>query len=219
MHPTKGKITQHFNTFPQASGEPWGHTGVDYAGNIGDEIVTIADGVVLFADWGQNMPVDMANRFAFVPGSDASGILTLIEHPGPWWEGFAHKDTAVLNVGQKVVRGQKVGTIGTTGRSTGAHLHYETIDTEYSYNPLFGRYDPLLQIEWEDREAARLLPLLKDVDMTDAQLKKILAAIEHEGSETRKVIIEDYYLGRGANRKVHPSVISLLQRIVRKLEA
>lgn len=163
MQPTAGRKTQNYGTYPQASGEPWGHTGNDYAGTIGADVVAIADGEVIFADWGQNMPKWLADKYAFVYGSPNSGIKVLIQHKG-WVSVSAHLNDTPLNPGNKVRRGQRIGSLGATGRVQGAHLHFECINRTHVYTAPFGRFHPDAQIAHEDAvsDGARLLTVTAD---------------------------------------------------------
>jgi len=91
------------------SGAPAMHTGVDIHGETGEPVRASADGTVTAAGWsggyGQSVDVDHGN-----------GLSTR----------YAHLSTIDVRVGQTVKSGQIVGKVGSTGRSTGAHLHYET---------------------------------------------------------------------------------------------
>ena len=84
------------------------HNGTDLAGPLGTKIVATADGVVTFAG-----------------RQSGYGRLIKIRH----WQGFetfyAHLYRINVKVGQKVSRGDKIGGMGNSGRSTGVHLHYE----------------------------------------------------------------------------------------------
>lgn len=151
MHPTNGPITQPFGANPQFSWQlGYGHLGVDYGVPQGTPVVSIAPGTVLWADWGQNMPYGFAVENAFIPGSGNSGICVVIQHDG-WRSISAHLSSTHLNPGDRVGRGQEVGKSGTTGNSTGPHLHYETYVTGNPSSPPFGRYNALDQIAHEDR--------------------------------------------------------------------
>jgi murein DD-endopeptidase MepM/ murein hydrolase activator NlpD len=85
------------------------HTGLDLHGEIGDPVRATADGTVIAAGWnggyGQVVDVDHHN-----------GLSTR----------YAHLSSIDVRVGQSVKSGQIVGKVGSTGRSTGPHLHYET---------------------------------------------------------------------------------------------
>ena len=84
------------------------HNGVDFAGPRGTAIQTTADGVVTHAGWQGGYGNTVIVRHAF-------GIETL----------YAHLHSINVRKGQRVSRGDRIGGMGTTGRSTGVHLHYE----------------------------------------------------------------------------------------------
>ncbi|MFD1912469.1 DUF5930 domain-containing protein [Halodurantibacterium flavum] len=85
------------------------HAGIDYAGPSGTNILSTADGVVIEAGWNSGGYGNMVRiRHAF-------GIETL----------YAHMRRVHVTVGQRVSRGEHIGDMGSTGRSTGTHLHYE----------------------------------------------------------------------------------------------
>ncbi|MDO9524202.1 MAG: DUF5930 domain-containing protein [Gemmobacter sp.] len=84
------------------------HSGTDFAGPYGTAIHTTADGVVVKAGWHQGYGKTVIVRHDF-------GIETL----------YAHMSQIKVSEGQTVSRGQRIGDMGSTGRSTGVHLHYE----------------------------------------------------------------------------------------------
>ena len=84
------------------------HAGVDFAGPRGTAILSTADGVVTHAGWHGGYGNTVIIRHAF-------GIETL----------YAHLHSVNVREGQRVSRGERIGGMGTTGRSTGVHLHYE----------------------------------------------------------------------------------------------
>ncbi|MGY6411444.1 MAG: DUF5930 domain-containing protein [Alkalilacustris sp.] len=84
------------------------HNGVDFAGPRGTPIRATADGVVQHAGWRGGFGNTVIIRHAF-------GIETL----------YAHLHSIDVRPGQRVSRGDRIGGMGTTGRSTGVHLHYE----------------------------------------------------------------------------------------------
>ena len=100
------------------NGEGAFHRGVDISGNYGQAIVSPADGVVEFADfrsgYGRTIMIDHGH-----------GISTLFGH----MSGFA------VAAGQHVSRGDVIGYVGTSGRSTGPHVHYEVRINETPVNP------------------------------------------------------------------------------------
>ena len=117
MHPADGRISQEVFDPEQASGQPWPHTGRDYAVNLNAPIRTISDGVVIYAG---NAPVTnaLATRFMLVPGSMAGGNYVFIQHGG-WVEYFGHLNRIDVKTGQTVWRGQTIGGAGQTGNALG----------------------------------------------------------------------------------------------------
>jgi len=84
------------------------HEGIDWSGDHGAPIVASADGVVTHAGW-------MSGYGRIVKIKHAFGIETR----------FAHLARIDVKVGQRVSRGEQIGAMGNSGRSTGTHLHYE----------------------------------------------------------------------------------------------
>ena len=84
------------------------HPGIDIEGNIGDEVRATADGKVVFAD-----------------ESSGYGKLIQIDHGNQYTTGYGHLSRYRVKKGDHVSRGQIIGYMGNTGRSTGCHLHYE----------------------------------------------------------------------------------------------
>jgi hypothetical protein len=84
------------------------HIGLDIAARMWDPIVAIADGTVVFAEWGGGY-----------------GNLVIVEHDGGWSSYYAHLSEFAVKAGEKVRQGQLLGGAGTTGYSTGPHLHFE----------------------------------------------------------------------------------------------
>lgn len=93
-------------------GPRWGrmHSGMDFAGARGSSIEAAASGTVTFAGW-----------------QSGYGKLVKIAHPLGFETRYAHLNRIRVEVGQRVSRGQRIGDMGTTGRSTGVHLHYEIL--------------------------------------------------------------------------------------------
>ncbi len=95
------------------------HNGVDFAGPQGTDIYATADGVVTHAGWQSGFGRLVKIRHAF-------GIETL----------YAHNTKIRVKVGQRVSRGDHIADMGSTGRSTGTHLHYEVRVNGKPVNPM-----------------------------------------------------------------------------------
>ena len=119
--PSFGEITSGFgyrsNPFSGVSTES--HPGLDFRGAIGDPVKTTADGVIEFA----------GPRGGY-------GNCIIIKHKGDIKTLYGHLSKILVKENTNVKIGQKIGEIGSTGRSTGPHLHYEIIKNEEKINPL-----------------------------------------------------------------------------------
>lgn len=94
------------------------HRGIDFAGRHGSEIYATADGVVTFAGWQRGYGKVVKIRHAF-------GFDTV----------YAHLSKIRVSAGESVARGVQIGDMGSTGRSTGTHLHYEVRVNGAAVNP------------------------------------------------------------------------------------
>ena len=101
------------------TGEEAIHKGVDFAGNLGDEVVAVAAGVVTWA--------------GVQPGY---GKLVEISHGNGLVTRYAHNQRALVNVGDTVTRGEPIALMGSSGRSTGPHVHYEVRINGAPVNPM-----------------------------------------------------------------------------------
>ena len=68
--------------------------------------------------------------------SSAWGHYVIISHGGGYTSLYAHMTKRLVKVGDKVKAGQNIGTVGSTGYSTGAHLHFELRKNNNSYDPM-----------------------------------------------------------------------------------
>jgi len=84
------------------------HTGLDIVGKVGTEIYAPAAGTVVFAD-----PLTVR------------GNATMIDHGWGVYSGYMHQSEILVEVGERVERGQLIGLVGATGRVEGPHLHWE----------------------------------------------------------------------------------------------
>ena len=88
-----------------------GRNGVDVANSCGTPIYAAADGTVAIAD--------------AVGYNGGFGKFIRINHPNGTETLYAHASKLLASIGQVVARGQQIATIGSTGRSTGCHVHFE----------------------------------------------------------------------------------------------
>jgi len=105
--------------FHPISGVHKAHLGVDYAAPTGTPVRTIGDGVVSFAGW-----------------QGGYGNVIIIQHKDRQSTLYAHLSRIDVRKGQKVSQGDRVGAVGSTGASTGPHLHFEFRDNGVHQDPL-----------------------------------------------------------------------------------
>ena len=101
------------------TGNPTLHRGVDFAGKEGDPVVATASGIVTWS----------GERFGY-------GLMVEIEHANGYRTRYAHAKSLHAEIGQLVNKGQKIATIGNTGRSTGPHVHYEVLKDGQQIDPM-----------------------------------------------------------------------------------
>jgi len=97
------------------------HFGIDIGGTIGTAIYASDDGVVVYSGW---------NDYGY-------GNLIIIDHGNGWQTYYAHLSTVYAGCGQSVYRGDTIGLMGSTGKSTGPHLHFEM------RHDVYGKVNPL----------------------------------------------------------------------------
>jgi murein DD-endopeptidase MepM/ murein hydrolase activator NlpD len=104
--PTRGIISSHFGEI-----RPGGrrHQGIDIANAVGTPIYAAASGTVVFSGW----------------DSGGYGNLIILEHLNGERTYYAHNSQNRVVAGQQVAQGQWIADMGSTGRSTGPHLHFE----------------------------------------------------------------------------------------------
>jgi murein DD-endopeptidase MepM/ murein hydrolase activator NlpD len=108
--PIHGVVTQEFGHN--------GHPGIDIAAAYGTPIVASGTGVVIYASW-----------------ETGYGNYTCINHGGGISTCYGHQSFIAVSVGQTVMRGQYIGNEGSTGYSTGPHVHFEVRVNGIVHNP------------------------------------------------------------------------------------
>ncbi len=114
INPAKGYISSSFGT-------RWGklHAGMDIAGPVGTAIVASDGGKVIRSGWG-----------------GAYGNLVVIDHQNGFQTYYAHNSRNHVKVGEMVYQGQLIASMGSTGRSTGPHVHFEVRVNGVPKNPI-----------------------------------------------------------------------------------
>jgi murein DD-endopeptidase MepM/ murein hydrolase activator NlpD len=113
--PVKGTLT---STFGKRGGRK--HEGIDIGASKGTPIYAAADGQVMFSDWGPT----------------GYGLMVIIKHKHHLTTVYAHNSKNWVRKNAWVKRGQKIASIGKTGRATGPHLHFEVRNDTQPRNPL-----------------------------------------------------------------------------------
>jgi len=110
--PTSGGMTQYF---------AWYHPGIDVANRAAPAVVASDGGRVIVAGW---------------PDNYGYGNRVIVDHGNGYQTIYAHLSNIYVTGGQTVSRGQSIGQMGSTGRSTGTHLHFEIRYKGIAVNPL-----------------------------------------------------------------------------------
>jgi murein DD-endopeptidase MepM/ murein hydrolase activator NlpD len=115
----KGWISSRFGERNDPfTGERAQHSGLDFAGTRGTEVMSVASGVVIRA----------SNRGGY-------GRTVEIEHANGYVTRYAHNDEILVNAGDKVVAGQAIATMGSSGRASAPHVHFEVLRNGSRVNP------------------------------------------------------------------------------------
>jgi murein DD-endopeptidase MepM/ murein hydrolase activator NlpD len=117
---TQGWISSYFgHRADPFTGRKSFHRGVDFAGPAGAQVVAVASGVVTYTK----------ERFGY-------GKTVEINHGNGYVTRYAHNQRVLVNVGETVKKGQPIALIGSTGRSTGPHLHFEVLKQGRAVDPM-----------------------------------------------------------------------------------
>ena len=118
--PVPGLITSAYGgrTNP-ITGRPEFHRGLDISARAGTPVTATAEGVISFAGW-----------------NGGGGHLVVIAHGQGFFTYYAHNSKIIVQVGQRVKRGEVISYVGSTGSTTGSHCHYEVWRDGKGQNPL-----------------------------------------------------------------------------------
>jgi murein DD-endopeptidase MepM/ murein hydrolase activator NlpD len=116
--PVSGPITSPYGVRENPFGGKAHHAGVDISAREGTAVKASADGIVSFAGW-----------------TKGSGYVVVLEHGCGFTTIYAHNKKNQVKVGQRVSRGETIANVGSTGNSTGPHLHYEVLQKGRNVNP------------------------------------------------------------------------------------
>lgn len=109
LPPAKARITSPFGPrIHPVLNRPINHNGIDFGCQIGTEIYAAGSGKITLSEYNKTF-----------------GNYIMIEHDGGFCTVYAHLNQLMVSKGETVNKGQKIAQSGNTGRSTGAHLHYE----------------------------------------------------------------------------------------------
>jgi murein DD-endopeptidase MepM/ murein hydrolase activator NlpD len=100
------------------SGQMAWHAGVDFAGRDGSDVVAVASGVVTFS----------GKRYGY-------GLMVEINHGDGYVTRYGHQQSLAVETGDIVKKGQSIGAMGSTGRSTGPHVHFEVLKNGRHVDP------------------------------------------------------------------------------------
>ena len=118
------------------------HSGIDFSAALGTEAYATGDGVVADVesnDWGY-------------------GNMVTVDHGFGYKTRYAHLQKAAVRKGQRVKRGQMIGFIGSTGKATGVHLHYEVLKNDVHIDPINFFYQDLTPEEYNQILQQSTLP-------------------------------------------------------------
>lgn len=112
--PTNKHYLSGFDYSPKSN-----HWGIDLAGSIGEGVYATDAGVIVYSGW---------NNYGY-------GNVIIIDHGNGFQSLYAHLSATYRFCGQSVGQGEGIGAIGSTGRSSGAHLHFEIMTATFKINP------------------------------------------------------------------------------------
>jgi murein DD-endopeptidase MepM/ murein hydrolase activator NlpD len=113
--PTTERYISGYNYSPATN-----HRGIDIAGSLGNPVFAIDAGVVVYSGW-SNL---------------GYGSLVVLDHGNGWQSLYAHLSSIYVSCGQSIFQAASIGAVGSTGNSSGPHLHFELIFNGAKVNPM-----------------------------------------------------------------------------------
>jgi len=139
VQPVPGPITSNYGLrMHPILGYARMHRGLDFRASYGSPIIAVADGVVARAGW-----------------AGGYGNQVRLNHAGGLATSYSHMSRIAVAPGSRVRQGQVIGYIGTTGLSTGPHLHFETYQNGVTINPRAVRFTGRAALSGADLAAFR----------------------------------------------------------------
>lgn len=114
VYPTNKHFLSGFDYSPKSN-----HWGIDLAGSEGEGVYATDAGVVVYSGW---------NNYGY-------GNMVMVDHGNGFQSLYAHLSAIYRFCGQSVGQGEGIGAVGSTGRSSGAHLHFEIMTATFKINP------------------------------------------------------------------------------------
>ena len=116
---TKGWLSSRFGQrIDPKTGKKMMHRGYDFAGKTGADVIAVASGMIVRAEYQKGF-----------------GNMIEIKHPDGYSTVYAHNKENLVQAGEFVKKGQKIALLGSTGRSTGPHVHFEVRKNNKYVNP------------------------------------------------------------------------------------
>jgi hypothetical protein len=169
------------------------HTGIDYLCPFGTEILASGDGIVMFAGW---------DRTGF-------GNLIILQHPDRKATVYAHLNTIRVRIGDQVQQGDVIGTSGTTGNSTGPHLHFEARSVWWNADE---HKDPVTYLPLQTVDDALISGQVTEIRPAEEPVHKIIpegkcrVACEYAYIRIWPGLIRDRLINRGERVYVYEDV-------------
>lgn len=139
------------------------HAGIDFAAPTGTPIRAAGDGVVKRASW-----------------FGGYGRYIRIEHSGPYATAYAHlrRFAKGIKAGRRVRQGQVIGYVGSSGRSTGPHLHYEIMKNGKQVNPSKQRFQSAEALSGDELKRFKLTKAAIDKALSETAQPLVAGKVE-----------------------------------------